>query len=132
MFDFRRAKAAHLRLGRRGEAIAKAALEERKMDFLYQNYRCKYGELDLIFREGGSLCVVEVKTRHKVGGFSAAEAVTRKKRINIIRSAACYLKEIGRPSLPVRYDIVEVIFDRNRLCQVTHIPGAFDEGELDG
>ena len=131
MFDFKRAKAAHLRLGRRGEAIARAALEEAKMDFLCGNYRCQYGELDLLFRENGVLCVVEVKTRHRIDGFSAAEAVTHKKRLNIIRSTACYLKEIGRPSLPVRYDIVEVVFEKTHLVQVIHHRNAFDEGELE-
>ena len=130
MFSFRRAKAAHLRLGQKGEAIAKAALLERKMDFLCQNYKCKYGEIDLLFRENGILCVVEVKTRHRLKEYMPADAVTHKKRINIIKSSECYLREIGCKDLAVRFDIVEVIFDGKRLAEVNLIPAAFGKDEL--
>lgn len=130
MFSFRRAKAAHLRLGQKGEAIAKAALMERKMDFLCQNYKCTYGEIDLLFRENGILRIVEVKTRHRFHDYMPADAVTHKKRVNIIKSAECYLKEIGNTELPVRFDIVEVIFDGKLPAEVNLIPEAFDKGEL--
>ena len=129
MFSFKRAKAAHIRLGQKGESIARAALEELGMEYLCGNYRCKYGELDLVFRENGCLCIVEVKTRHRHSGFSAAGAVNRRKRRNIIRSTACYLAEIGKPALPVRYDIVEVIFEKRRLREVNLIRGAFASEE---
>ena len=121
MFNFRKAKALHIQLGRRGESIAKNALLERKMDFLCQNYRCKYGELDLIFRENATLCIVEVKTRHRLEGFRPADAVNHKKRKTIIRCTDCYLREIGAPDIPVRFDIVEVIFDRQKVTEVNLI-----------
>jgi hypothetical protein len=53
---------ARLRIGARGEAAAGALLEAGGCFILARNYRCPFGEIDLIALDQGVLLFVEVKT----------------------------------------------------------------------
>ena len=56
------------RRGDRGEAAVAAALERRGYAIAARQYRCRWGEIDLIARSPeGVLCFVEVKTRSGPG-----------------------------------------------------------------
>lgn len=109
MLSFSDRRARHLRLGRRGERIAARLFRELGVDVLVRNYRRTAGEIDLVARDGGMLCFVEVKTRRREVHGRPAEAVGTAKRRRIIRAAKSYLRELNNPALPYRYDIVEVI-----------------------
>ena len=122
---FAHLRAAHLRLGRRGERIAATVLQERGLELLCRNFRARRGELDLVMREGTTLVVAEVKTRHRQRFWEPADAVDAAKRKNLIRTAAVYLKQLGSPELQVRFDIVEVIFEGGELQEVRHLRNAF-------
>ncbi len=122
-------RAAHLRLGARGERIACRLLEEQGLEILARNYAGPHGELDIVAREDGILCFVEVKTRHRVLFARPGAAVGPAKRRNLVRTAQLYLREIGRPPVPYRYDIVEIILDR-RLRDARHHRNAFTEADL--
>ncbi len=122
---FQQAKARHLQLGRRGERLAARALREVGLELLARNYRGPSGEIDLVARQGGTLCFVEVKTRRRQGVWSPASAVGHAKRQHIGRTARAYLRAIGRPDVPCRFDIVEVLLDGNRLQAIRHWPHAF-------
>ncbi|MGW8483933.1 YraN family protein [Microbacterium sp. NPDC055903] len=50
-------------LGRAGERRAVRHLESIGYEILDRNWRCPDGEIDIVAREGGCLCIVEVKTR---------------------------------------------------------------------
>ena len=51
-------------LGDRGEAAAAQYLRKRGCQLLASQWRCRYGELDLVARDrDGTVCFVEVKTR---------------------------------------------------------------------
>jgi len=122
---FARARARHLRLGRRGERLAGRALEEIGFDILTRNYRCSYGEIDLVAREGLTLCFIEVKTRRSAEFARPAAAVGREKRRRIIRAAQRYLREIGHPLIPYRFDIVEVVLHSLTVREITLHRAAF-------
>ena len=124
---WRRLKAAHLRLGQKGEDIAAESLQERGMELLYRNFRSRHGELDLVLRDGCELVIAEVKTRRRMRHGSPADAVDAAKRRMVIRTAAAYTRALGFPRIKRRYDIVEVVFDDTRLASVTHWPNAFRE-----
>lgn len=49
--------------GDRGEAMAAEYLRENGYELLASQFRCRFGEIDLIARRGGILCFVEVKLR---------------------------------------------------------------------
>ena len=122
-----RLKAAHLRLGQKGEDIAAESLQERGMELLCRNFRNRHGELDLVLRDGCELVIAEVKTRRRMRHGTPADAVDSAKRRMVIKTAAAYTRTIGFPRLKRRYDIVEVVFDGTRLATVTHWPNAFRE-----
>lgn len=52
---------ARQRLGKKGEDAACAYLERKGYVICRRNYRCRYGEIDIIAAKGGELSFVEVK-----------------------------------------------------------------------
>ncbi|NMA40135.1 MAG: YraN family protein [Lentisphaerae bacterium] len=126
---FARRRAAHLRLGRRGEQTACRVLAELGMDILCRNYRCRQGEIDIVARDGAVLCFVEVKTRQASRWPGRpADAVDRSKRLRLARTARQYLRRLGSPEIEHRFDIVEVVYAGRNLTAVTHLPDAFPAG----
>src|SRR4030042_129522 len=90
--------------GRRGEALAAAFLQRQGFTILRRRYRTRYGEVDLIAREGAVLCFIEVKTRSDPGFGLPIEAVTRSK---MKRLALCAQTFVARKKLeepPLRFD----------------------------
>ncbi len=122
---WQRLRRAHLRLGRRGERAAGRLLENSGCEILCRNYRAGRDEIDLVVRENCVLCFVEVKTRRYKPGIRPAEAVDAEKRRHIIRGARRYLREIGSPELPIRFDIIEVITEGYRICEIRQQKNAF-------
>ncbi|MFO7820683.1 MAG: YraN family protein [Lentisphaeria bacterium] len=124
---FSRLRAQHLRLGRQGEKIAGRLLRELGLSLLVRNYQTKQGEIDLVMRDDAMLCFVEVKTRRRTVFSRPADAVGRDKRRRIIKAAHQYLRELGNPRIPHRYDIVEVIMSPRRIYEICYWPNAFNE-----
>ena len=116
---------AHLKLGERGERIARLVLERSGMEYLACNYRCRNGEIDLIFREHDVLCLVEVKTRHR-SRFAPETAVNWEKKKRISRAGRRYIRQQNLRGRKVRCDIVEVIFEGRKLAEVHHLRNAFE------
>lgn len=78
----------------------------------------------MIFREGSQLCFIEVKTRHR-SLFAPETAVTREKKARISKAALRYIRLCGLNGIKTRCDIVEVIFDGDKLSEVHHHRDAF-------
>src|ERR671938_1865767 len=111
--------AAHLALGRQGEAYAAAHLERAGFRLVAANFKLPVGrdtrgavvnaEIDLIAYEGDTLCFVEVKTR-RTDTFAAPEAnVDLRKQRQIVRAARAYRRAFGLTGAPYRYDVVSVV-----------------------
>ena len=45
-------------IGQRAERLAESYLEEKGMELICRNYRCRQGEIDLILRDGQTLVFV--------------------------------------------------------------------------
>jgi putative endonuclease len=123
--DFPRARARHLRLGRRGEDAACRYLRDRGGEVLLRNYRSPAGEIDIIARDGLTLCFVEVKARHVRAAARPAAGLSRRQQRRIRRAALTYLREIGRPHLPWRFDLVEVVLGPWDIRELRHWPRHF-------
>lgn len=78
-----------------------------------RNVRCRYGEVDLVGREGEELVFVEVKTRATARCGTPEETLTERKRRRLWRTAACYLQ--GRPWTAARFDLVAVRVGRGEM-----------------
>jgi putative endonuclease len=114
-----------LQYGRLGERAAKRHLQGLGLKFLTANYVSKRGEIDLIFRDGGCLVFVEVKTRSSETWIRPAAAVNAGKRRRLSRAALEYLRRIHNPQVPVRFDIVEVLLDNGAVREIRHLPNTF-------
>ena len=88
------------------------------------NVRYPVGEIDIIARERGTLCFIEVRsvTSGVFGG--AAASVTPEKQRRIIRAAQWYLSR-RPPAGPVRFDVVAVDWIGGR-ANLELIRGAFE------
>ena len=73
--------------GREGEAKAADYLRRKKYEVMGANYRCRFGELDLIAKKRELVIFVEVKLRKSARFASAREYVTRAKQARIIAAA---------------------------------------------
>jgi putative endonuclease len=70
-----------------------------------RNFRSRFGEIDLIVDDGGTLVFVEVRKRGKGAFASAAESITTTKQQRILATARLYLSRL--PSeVPCRFDAV--------------------------
>lgn len=103
-----------------GEAYEEQAaqfLEKQGLHILERNFRCRFGEIDLIARDGKSYVFVEVKYRSGNISGSAAEAVTKIKQRRICRAAVYYLSTRCRSTeLPCRFDVIGI--DGEQLCWI--------------
>ena len=100
-------------LGAMGEAAAAEWLRKKKWKILAMNYRCRFGELDVVARDGKELVFVEVKLRRTGGYAPAAEYVTPAKQRKLRLAAESWLMEQDLEDPPCRFDVAEVYLDRS-------------------
>ena len=107
-------------LGDRGEALVAEYLRAHSYEIAASQFRCRFGEIDLIAKKNGMLCFVEVKTRTNLSVGLPREYVTRQKQEKLRRTAACYLAARGL-DCPVRFDVAEVYTDTAHSAAATRI-----------
>ena len=118
-------------IGRRGEDVAARWLWVNGCKVLYRNYRGPNdGEVDIVCRHKNVLAFVEVKTRTSTAFGRPAQAVTLEKQALILRGASAWLRLLGCPDIPWRYDVVEVLLIPGHKPQLNWIRAAFNTDEL--
>ena len=111
-------------IGALGEQVAVGHLQGMGWRILQRNWRCRYGELDLIAADGpGTAVFVEVKTRTGDGFGGLEHAVTPQKIRRIRRLAGLWLAGQGRGWPDLRIDVVGVRVGRRRTPEVMHLRG---------
>ena len=110
--------------GNRGEAAAARCLRQRGYTLLASQWRCRFGELDLVAQDRrGTLCIVEVKLRG-VGSIALPREFVDSRKQQRLRSAAeLYLASDGL-DVPVRFDVAEV-YDEGGSLRIEYIENAF-------
>lgn len=102
----------HLRTGKIGEQMAAAYLQEAGYQILERNYRCPFGEIDIIAREGDTLVFVEVKSRRSENFGLPQLAVGPEKQRRISRISLYYLQSHRLDEANVRFDVVAILLRR--------------------
>lgn len=115
--------AAKDEVGRYGEDVAARALADLGWELLARNWRCAFGEIDIVAADGDEAVVVEVKTRRGAAFGSPAEAVTRAKVSRLKHLAAAWLATQERRFEGVRIDVVAVEVARAGAAYVEHLRG---------
>jgi putative endonuclease len=91
--------------GREGEQYAEAYLQGQGLFLVERNYRCRFGEIDLIMREGEVVVFIEVRMRSNQTFGGAAGSITLSKQGRLMRTAGHYLASLR--SVPAcRFDVV--------------------------
>ena len=90
-----------------GEAQAAAFLRKKGYTPVAQNYRCRFGEIDLIAENRKYVAFVEVKLRKSADFAEAREFVDRKKQERLRATAAIWLEE-HETKLQPRFDVIEI------------------------
>lgn len=105
--------------GKTGEEKAEKYLKNKKYKILEKNYRCLYGEIDIIAEYKKILVIVEVKYRKNASFGKGYEAVGLSKQQKIIKTTEYYINKKKIKS-PVRFDVISIDND-----EITHIENAF-------
>ena len=107
------------RIGFFGEGKAARFLKKGGYKILHRNYKCPFGEIDLIAQKDDVICFVEVKTRSG-DAFGAPNEAVNKKRQQRYKNSARYYFSGREMNFTVRFDIVEVTKEG-----INHIENAF-------
>lgn len=112
-------------LGALGERLAAEHLSTLGLTVLQRNWRCRYGELDLIATDVAvsTVVFVEVKTRtgDQFGGVE--QAVTPDKVRRLRRLAGLWLAGQDKCWAAIRIDVIGVRIGRRPIPEITHIKG---------
>ncbi|HKO97598.1 MAG TPA: YraN family protein [Pyrinomonadaceae bacterium] len=111
--------ATHLQIGRRGEELAAAYLQQQGYQIVAANFVIPVGrnrigavisvEIDLVACDSETLCFIEVKSRAS-DWFAPPQAnVDRRKQRQIARAARAYLRMFDLTGQPYRFDVVTVV-----------------------
>jgi putative endonuclease len=116
----------HLRLGTRGEKLARRFLRQNGYKVLYRNFHGHSGgEIDIVCRDDDTLVFVEVKTRTCEDFGRPFAAVDRQKQKRISRGGLAWLRMLDNPEILFRFDVVEVILAEDAKPRVELIKNAF-------
>ena len=111
--------------GDRGEAMAAEYLRENGYEILASQFRCRFGEIDIIASDRHYVVFVEVKTRSSCDCGMPAEAVDEAKRDRYERIAALFLQGFDVVDVPVRFDIVSIVAISPDRAMIRHHINAF-------
>ena len=106
-------------LGNAGENLAVKYLKKQGYKILHKNFKCKFGEVDIIAQVGDTVCFIEVKTRNSNTFGAPCEAVTPERQRRYKNCAKFYYAN-RQINFNIRFDIIEVY-----KGEVNHIQNAF-------
>lgn len=116
---------AHNQLGKRGEAMAVAALRSKGYLILAKNWRYKRAEIDIIAKDPKENCLVfvEVKTRSTNYFGYPEESVTKQKIKLMAKAADAYLAHHPFEA-DMRFDVIAITINQQQ-SELIHIKDAF-------
>jgi putative endonuclease len=87
------------------EKLAATFLANHGLKLVAQNYHCRFGEIDLIMKDGTSLVFVEVRLRSNSQFGDAAASITPQKQQKLTLTAQHYLQQSNHNSA-CRFDVI--------------------------
>lgn len=114
-------------LGRWGEAQVAQWLTRHRYRLIDRNWRCRFGEIDLISKSGKYICFTEVKLRKSKDFAEAREFVDGRKQERLRATASLYLARYPTDLQP-RFDVAEVYAPegtQTRDPEICYIENAF-------
>ena len=113
-------------LGIRGEAEVAKYLRKKGYTLLASQWRCRFGELDLVARDKkGTICFVEVKLRSEGTIALPREFGDARKQQRLRTAAALWLAQKELEDAPARFDVAEVYAEHDGTLRVEYLENAF-------
>ena len=108
-------------IGEFGESAVASHLTKNKYKILIRNFRCPFGEIDIIASLKNELHFIEVKTRSSEKYGQGREAVGYAKQQKIIKTAQYYLQSNNIDNTNCSFDVAEVViscagYKINMIC----------------
>lgn len=91
--------------GQAAERLALDYLKQQGLKLITANYHSRFGEIDLILRDGDVLVFTEVRMRSSKDFGGASASITPAKQAKLIKTAQHYLMQFSRPPA-CRFDAV--------------------------
>jgi len=95
-------------IGALGESLAVETLVSQGYVVIERNWRCAYGEIDIVAVDTEVWVFVEVKTRISAKFGQAVEAITAQKKSRLINASYAYLNEHNIAGVAWRLDVVAI------------------------
>ena len=114
-------------VGEWGESLAADYLKKKRFKLVATNYRCRFGEIDLIVSDRKYLVFVEVKLRKSDQFAQAAEFVDFHKQNRLRTTAEIYLSQ-NPTQLQPRFDVIEIYAPQGMHTispEIRHLEDAF-------
>lgn len=114
-------------VGAWGESLAAEFLRKRHFKILATNYRCRYGEIDLVVANRQYIVFVEVKLRKSNNFALALEHVDAHKQSRIRTTAELFLSQYETDLQP-RFDVIEIYAPQGVQTKkpvINHLEDAF-------
>ncbi|MGH9313043.1 MAG: YraN family protein [Vicinamibacterales bacterium] len=96
------------KLGKQAEDLVTRELAARGYQILQRRFRTRFGEIDIVARDGGTLVFVEVRARVGEDYGSAEDSITARKEWRMTRMAQAYLLDQRLGDVDCRFDVVAV------------------------
>ena len=112
--------AAHNELGRWGEDLAAAFLEEKGYAIVERDWKSGHHDLDIVAKDGSTLVIMEVKTRRNRLYGNPEEAIDYRKRRSLLSAINHYTKS-HRIYSNVRFDIISIVGNIGEKSEIDHI-----------
>jgi len=116
--DFRK------RVGNKGESIAEDYLKQKGYKIIHRNYRCRFGEIDIIAKDDDTIVFTEVRTKQNDNFGSPQDSITSTKIDKIAKTALSFIQEKKLTGYSYRFDFIAVKFSQGRP-NIEHIENAF-------
>lgn len=108
-------------LGKHGEDLAAAFFRARGFEIMERNWSCRFGEIDLICRQGETIHFVEVKTRRSDRFGYPEEAVTAVKLNHLRLAIESYRQRSLCGHLPYQLDVLAVRLSHQYGVEVRYL-----------
>ncbi|RYJ40039.1 UPF0102 protein [Flavobacterium anhuiense] len=119
--------AEHNDLGKLGEDLAAAYLEENGYSIIERNFVIQKAEIDIIAQKDSILAIIEVKTRSSLDFGSPQDFVKQKKIQLLIKAVNAYINDREKDfqeDLEIRFDIIAV-HKNGESFAIEHLTDAF-------
>jgi putative endonuclease len=114
------------KLGNFGEGLALKEYLANGFELLEKQYRCRFGEIDLILKKGNELHFVEVRTKSGHTHGSAEESITAKKKETIRKVCHHFISSQRIHEMDIHIDVVAILIDKKeKKAWMNRYPQAF-------